>query len=219
MQQIIELKCIYLYISQPIFHESAPRPVQSLSCDVVVVFVRSIQLPGSNLCLRWSVFDFSLKIFSNIFGGEEGEGNIFKAPSLQNRKDYGPEILRQCSPLPVCHMSQVRCPFSGVRRQVSRVRCQVSLVIFLLFICFIKKKQSSSCWASQWRVCMNGSTPSSFCIGPTGRTCQEIFNDPVISYHLRIAPTTGDFFNVYLNCTQLSYLNTACPPRTCTTNS
>ena len=35
--------------------------------------------------------------------------NIFKAPSLPNRKTYGVKILREGSPSPACHIFFVMC--------------------------------------------------------------------------------------------------------------
>ena len=44
--------------------------------------------------------------------------NIFKTPSLPNRKSKGPDILRECSPPPISH---------NVKFQVSRVTCNFIL--------------------------------------------------------------------------------------------
>ena len=51
--------------------------------------------------------------------------NIFKTPSLPSRKKYGPDILRECSPPTICHMSHVMC-----HTQMLHVMCPVSHVTF-----------------------------------------------------------------------------------------
>ena len=53
-------------------------------------------------------------------------GNIFKVLSIPSHKSWGAEILRECSPSTMCHMSHVKCHLSGVTCQVSCVRCHVS---------------------------------------------------------------------------------------------
>ena len=51
-------------------------------------------------------------------------GNIFMVLSIPNHKSWGAEILRECSPPTMCHMSRVICHMSGVR-------CQVSFFIYI----------------------------------------------------------------------------------------
>ena len=53
--------------------------------------------------------------------------DIFRTPSLPNRKSYGAEILREGSPPPLVmsHMSHVMC-------HVSKVRCHMCFVLLFL---------------------------------------------------------------------------------------
>ena len=44
--------------------------------------------------------------------------NIFKTLSLPSRKSFGPEILREFSPPPMCHMSHFMCYVSYVTYQI-----------------------------------------------------------------------------------------------------
>ena len=45
--------------------------------------------------------------------------------SSQSSRHHKSQILRECSPLTMCHMSQVTCHISGVMCQVSHIRCHV----------------------------------------------------------------------------------------------
>ena len=65
---------------------------------------------------------------------------IFKTPSLPNRMSWGPEILRECSPLLMSHMSCVPCNMSNVT---------------FLFNFFLQC--GGACW---WRVCYQRGLPS-----------------------------------------------------------
>ena len=58
---------------------------------------------------------------------------IFRTLSIPNHKNYGAEILWECSPPTRCPMSCVTCHMSGVRCQVSGVRCQVSQHMYIYF--------------------------------------------------------------------------------------
>ena len=79
-------------------------------------------------------------------------GNIFKVLSIPNHKSWGAEILRECSPPTMCHMSRVICQVSGVSCQVSGVKCQVSgVIIFIFFL------QSGG--ACRWRACYQWGLP------------------------------------------------------------
>ena len=51
---------------------------------------------------------------------------IFQTLFIPNRKSWAAEILRDCSPPTMCHMSHFTCNVSYVRCQVSHVRCPVS---------------------------------------------------------------------------------------------
>ena len=55
---------------------------------------------------------------------------------IPNRKNWGADILRECSSPTMCHMSQVTCHMSGVRCQVSVVKCHFFL-FFLFFFFFL----------------------------------------------------------------------------------
>ena len=128
MQQIIELKCIYLYIMRPIFHESAPWPVQSLSCDVVVVFVRSIQLPGSTSVCDGPSLIFLSRYFPIFLEGRRGSEISSKHLHSKTVKAMELKCLDNVhhSLCVTCHMSGVLFQVSGVRFHVLGVRCQVS---------------------------------------------------------------------------------------------
>ena len=65
-------------------------------------------------------------------------GNIFKVLSIPNHKSWGAELLRECSPPTMCHMSRVICHVSCVRCQVSGVTCQVSDFFNFKFLFFYK---------------------------------------------------------------------------------
>ena len=47
--------------------------------------------------------------------------------SIPNRKNWGAEILRECLPPTMCHMSHVPCQVSCVRCHVSGVKCLMML--------------------------------------------------------------------------------------------
>ena len=56
-------------------------------------------------------------------------GNLFKDLSIPNHKSWGAEILRECSPPTMCHMSRVICHVSGVTCQVSGVTCHFCFLL------------------------------------------------------------------------------------------
>ena len=56
--------------------------------------------------------------------------NIFNVLLIPNHKSWGAEILRECSPPTMCHMSHDTCHVSHVRCHVSGVTCHVSHVRF-----------------------------------------------------------------------------------------
>ena len=53
---------------------------------------------------------------------------IFKTPFLPNHKNYGPNILKQCSTIHVCQMSHVPCHMSCVLYHLSHIMCHVSYI-------------------------------------------------------------------------------------------
>ena len=67
---------------------------------------------------------------------------IFRTLLIPNHKCWGSEILKECSPPPMCHMSCVTC-------HMSHVRCHMSGVT-----CFRK-----SGGGSRWRVCYHRGLP------------------------------------------------------------
>ena len=54
---------------------------------------------------------------------------ICKTPSLPNHKSQRPDILRQYSQTPVCHVENVTCHMLCVMCHVSGVRCNMSNII------------------------------------------------------------------------------------------
>ena len=54
--------------------------------------------------------------------------NILTTPLLKNYESWEPEILRECSSPPICHMSHVICHTSHVTCHMSHVTCHMSCV-------------------------------------------------------------------------------------------
>ena len=52
--------------------------------------------------------------------------------SIINHESWGAEILRECSPPTMCHVSCVTCQVSGVTCHVSRVTCFFDRVVELV---------------------------------------------------------------------------------------
>ena len=68
-----------------------------------------------------------------------------------NHKSYGAEILRECSPPTLFHMSGVRCHMSSVTCHMSGVMARCHELFFFFF--------GQSGEASRWRVCYQQGLP------------------------------------------------------------
>ena len=80
---------------------------------------------------------------------------IFRTPSLPNRKSKGADILREGAPPPTCHVSHVTCHVSCIMCHVSWVACHLSHI----------KDKSRIRETSNLLTDANNSTDSFFCFG------------------------------------------------------
>ena len=127
-------------------------------------------------------------------------GNIFKVLSIPNHKSWGAEILRECSPPTMCHMSRVICHVSGVTCQVSRVTCNF-IIIILFFL--------TQWWSlSGEGLLSTGPTPSSFHISgvfPAGQVFHK--GQACHAFHTDHLFQTVTFFRLV---TQFTWLTIKC---------
>ena len=98
----------------------------------------------------------------------------FKTSLHPNHRNYGAEMLRECSPHTMCHMSGVRCQVSGFMCQVSRVRCHKSGVTIFF-------------WGAQrgGGSVINEASPSSFKIVLSIAKCHKILRNLLDSFGIQ----------------------------------
>ena len=88
-----------------------------------------------------AVLKTPLRLFNNSVANSSFSSHSSKPLSFPNRKSYGAEIFRECSPYTVCHISHVLCYILHITCHTYPVTLHVSCVIFFLQSCGASSKK------------------------------------------------------------------------------